>query len=95
MSNHKHLTAEQIAGLTLDTEPYLSCDDCFDQVDGFVEALLSSSGNFSEPFRVHLLACPACHEEALALAALAGPEYGLSEQQALEKITTALGGAAA
>jgi hypothetical protein len=38
---HQRLSAAAAQRLTLDTEPFLSCDDCFHLVDGFVEAMLS------------------------------------------------------
>ena len=34
------LPAETLAQLTLDTNPWLSCDDCFDQVDRYAEHLV-------------------------------------------------------
>jgi hypothetical protein len=48
--------------LTLDTEPYLSCDDCFDLVDRYVEALLSDPDHDQPAVRTHLAGCIACAE---------------------------------
>lgn len=31
------LTEAAIAGLLADTEPYLSCDECFERIDRYVE----------------------------------------------------------
>jgi hypothetical protein len=65
------LTPDQAGALTLDTEPYLSCDDCFDLVDGWVEAVLSGQGGEPHGMREHLTGCAACREEAESLLALA------------------------
>ena len=35
---HTPLSPQAARRLTLDTEPFLSCDDCFDLVDRYVEA---------------------------------------------------------
>lgn len=53
--------------LLLDTTPYLSCDDCFDQIDTYVEQLLADPTHVDVPMQVHLKACGACAEEAEAL----------------------------
>ncbi len=68
--------------LVLDTDPYLSCDDCFDQVDEVIEAFLSGEATVSEAFRVHLRGCQACYEEALSLADLIAPDYGVNPDTA-------------
>lgn len=56
--------------LLLDTRPWLSCDDCFAQMDTYVEALLRDPGHDDVPMRTHLAGCPACAEEADGLLAL-------------------------
>ncbi|GAA3750177.1 hypothetical protein GCM10022239_26860 [Leifsonia bigeumensis] len=65
-----------IRELMLDTDPYQSCDDCFDQMDEMIEAFITGTSTFSEAFRVHLRGCRACCEEALSLAEIIAPEYG-------------------
>jgi hypothetical protein len=43
----------------------IGCDECFDQLDGYVEADVAG-GNADEAFpglRAHLAGCPACREE--------------------------------
>ena len=60
--------------LLLDTAPYLSCDDCFDQIDTYVEQLLADPGHQDVPMQVHLKGCGACAEEAETLIELlSGP----------------------
>lgn len=53
--------------LLLDTSPYLSCDECFDQLDTYVERLHEDPTHRDAPMQVHLHACAACAEEAEAL----------------------------
>ena len=54
--------------LTLDTEPWLSCEDCFALMDVYVETLLADPDTSAMPqMRVHLSGCPACAEEAESL----------------------------
>jgi hypothetical protein len=85
------LTAAQAASLTAVSEPWLSCDDCFDQMDGWVEALLHDGRGLDAPTRVHLAGCPACHEEAESLIGLAAAGHGMSPGQALGVFRSSLG----
>lgn len=61
------LTSAQLDALLLDTSPYLSCEDCFEQMDGYVEAVLADPQGGDEAMAAHLRGCPACAEEADAL----------------------------
>lgn len=70
MTDHAPLTPEAIERLTVETEPWLSCDDCFEHLDAVIDDLVRSGIPLPEPFRVHLTACAACDEEARSLAAL-------------------------
>lgn len=92
MTGHVALTSEAIARLTVNTEPWLSCDDCFDQVDAAVEAFLGSAAPLSEPLRVHLLGCAACREEAQSLAALIAEQYDLTAVEAVARLDDAITG---
>lgn len=56
--------------LLLDSGPYLSCDECFDQIDSYVERILADSEHQDLRMRVHLRACGACAEEAATLTEL-------------------------
>jgi hypothetical protein len=53
--------------------PELTCDECFEQLDRFVE--LELAGRDAEAavpgMNAHLRGCPACHEEHDSLLALA------------------------
>lgn len=64
------LTAEAISSLFLDTDPYLSCDDCFALLDHYVEERVHNPDYLDVPMQVHMAACGACAEEAAALAEL-------------------------
>jgi hypothetical protein len=68
----RDLTGEAISSLLLDTEPYLSCDDCFANLDHYVEQLRLNPKHRDVPMQVHLAACGACAEEAEALVELLG-----------------------
>jgi hypothetical protein len=52
--------------------PELTCDECFDRLDVFVEAELSGEDAESRVpgMRAHLRGCPACAEEHESLKAL-------------------------
>jgi len=60
-------------------EPEIGCDDCFDQLDAYVELELAG-GDIEHAFpglRAHLEGCPACREEHESLRALVGGEQAL------------------
>ncbi|MGO4341908.1 hypothetical protein [Pedococcus sp. 2YAF34] len=63
------LQPDAVDALLLDTTPYLSCEECFERMDGHVEALLRNDPPDPALSR-HLQGCAACHEEARSLAAL-------------------------
>lgn len=69
-SNRAALTPEQVERLIADTEPWLSCDECFDQIDSYVDNLAGGASDLGEPLRVHLINCAVCHEEAESLITL-------------------------
>ena len=53
-------------------EPEIGCDDCFEQLDRYVELELAGVDADAElpGFRAHLAGCPACREEHESLRAL-------------------------
>lgn len=77
------LSAGAVAMLTLDTSPWLSCDDCFELVDGIVDRFVSGLPAIPHAFRAHLTGCPACFEEAGALLALVAEGDGLAPEHTL------------
>jgi hypothetical protein len=53
-------------------EPELSCDECFDQLDRYVELELAGGGTADSAvpgMRAHLVGCPACREDHESLKA--------------------------
>lgn len=92
MTEHLPIDPVLIGALTADSDPYLSCDDCFEETDVAVEAVLSSEEHLSEPFRVHLLRCPACHDEAVSLAELIASDHGLTPEDAAARLEGELAG---
>jgi hypothetical protein len=71
------LTPETVRRLTIDPEPWLSCDDCFRLVDEYVEMVLHDAADAAErmpAMRVHLDGCAACREEAQTLLLLAASD---------------------
>ncbi|HET7690078.1 MAG TPA: hypothetical protein VFK41_06855 [Nocardioidaceae bacterium] len=58
---------DAVASLLADTDPYLSCEECFDRLDQYVEQLLRDPASQDVAMRTHLLACAACAEEADSL----------------------------
>jgi hypothetical protein len=59
--------SETLARLLTDTEPYLSCDDCFRQIDQYVERRLADPQHHDLPMETHLIGCGVCAEEAQTL----------------------------
>jgi hypothetical protein len=65
--------ASLVASLLADTNPYLSCDECFDRLNEYVEAQLrdqqhtARNTGFEAAMGAHLGGCSACLEEAGAL----------------------------
>jgi hypothetical protein len=75
--NSRRLGPEAVERLLLDTEPWLSCDECFRLVDRYVERVLAGQGDTMPAMGVHLRACPACAEEAATLLELAAEDAGV------------------
>ena len=59
--------------------PEVGCDECFDDLDGYVELeLAGADADAAFPgFRAHLAGCPACRDEHESLRALVGGEQAL------------------
>lgn len=61
------LPPEAIAALLVDTDPYLSCNDCFARLDQYVERRIQDPRYDDDVMRAHLAGCGACQEEAETL----------------------------
>lgn len=73
--NHS-LDPDTIARLLADTSPYLSCDDCFAQLDEYVERRLADPQHRDPALEAHLRGCGACAEEAETLRDLLTTDAG-------------------
>jgi hypothetical protein len=94
MTDLRSLTQDVIGRMTLNTEPWLSCDDCFDLLDTVVEGVLTRTGGMSEAFRAHLAGCSVCREEAVSLAALVAADDERDRASATALMKSALTGEA-
>lgn len=72
MTDSRHITERLIAGLLGPVGPELTCEQCFDLLDIYVE--LEVSGEEADEqvpgMHAHLRGCPACAEEHDSLRAL-------------------------
>jgi hypothetical protein len=71
---------KQVLGRLLGpNEAEIGCDECFDELDRFVELELTGAGaDAALPgFRAHLAGCPACREDYESLKAFVGGEQAL------------------
>lgn len=83
---YRYLTPELARRLTLDTEPWLSCDDCFTLLDQFVDRLLADPHDVEPAMSAHLRGCGACAEEAASLIELAARDAGLDPEPLLARL---------
>lgn len=56
-----------VEDLLRDSSPYLSCDECFEELDTYVERLFTNPSHTDLVMQVHLAACGVCAEEAETL----------------------------
>lgn len=82
----RNLTPESVRRLTLAAEPWISCNDCFDTVDAYVELLLNGAPDSMPGLRAHLLGCSACFEEARSLLLLAAADARVDPGPALRRL---------
>jgi hypothetical protein len=82
---HTPMSPQVARRLILDT-PYLSCDDCFNLVDTYVDELLTDSDYDQPAMRTHLAGCAACAEEARSLIMFVAEQDGLDPAPALRRI---------
>jgi hypothetical protein len=71
---------KQALGRLLGPEgPEVGCDECFEQLDGYVELeVAGADADAAFPsLRAHLQGCPACREEHESLRALVSGEQAL------------------
>lgn len=71
-------TPRLVAALLGPTGPQIGCDECFEQLDVYVEREIEGrDADASVPgMRTHLAGCPACHEEYESLRAFVAIPQG-------------------
>ena len=83
----RRLTPHTARLLTLSTEPWLSCDDCFELMDAYVDALLADPDTSElAAMRTHLTGCPACAEEVESLLVLVAEDDGRDVEPARRRL---------
>ncbi|MET3921402.1 hypothetical protein [Arthrobacter sp. UYEF20] len=85
--SHRSLSREAAARLTVAAEPWLSCDDCFEQIDEYVEQVLAGTAVSVPAMRAHLIGCAACGEEARSLLLLVAEDEGIDPGPGLRRLT--------
>jgi anti-sigma factor RsiW len=76
----EHPELKQALGRLLGTgEREIGCDECFDELDRYVDLeLAGSEAEAAIPgFRAHLAGCPACREDYESLKAFVGGDQAL------------------
>jgi hypothetical protein len=65
MSPGEHLASERLVRVLGPAEPELTCEECFEQLDRYVELeLAGADADTAVPrLRPHLEGCPACRED--------------------------------
>jgi hypothetical protein len=82
----RRLTVEALQQLVISTEPWLSCEDCFVLLDGYVEARLADPSTTAPAMDVHLAACSACAEEARSLTVLVAHDDNIDPEPVLRHL---------
>ena len=76
MSSSEHREGERLARVLGPGEPELTCEQCFEELDRYVELELAGADvdGLIPGMRAHLEGCAACREEHASLRALAESE---------------------
>lgn len=79
-AGHTHDAAGLLAQLLGPPGPELTCEECFEQLDRYVEAeLVGDAGTAVSGMRAHLDGCPACQDDYESLRALLNRAGGRSQ----------------
>jgi hypothetical protein len=72
MTDDTHAQKELVRRLLGPAEPELGCDECFEELDRYVELEVAGTGadEAIPGMRAHLEGCPACREDYESLRAL-------------------------
>jgi anti-sigma factor RsiW len=83
---NRRLTPAVLHELVISTDPWLSCESCFELMDEYVDARLVDASALATTMDVHLAACPACAEEVESLTVLVARDDGVDPEPALRRI---------
>jgi hypothetical protein len=77
MSDRTSRPADLVGRILGPPGPELTCDECFEYLDHYVELELAGhDADAAVPgMRAHLEGCPACNEDRESLAAMVGSEF--------------------
>ena len=78
MTGRDHLDGDRLAQMLGPAEPELTCDQCFDALDRYVELEFAvADADAAIPgLHAHLRGCPACREDHDSLLAYLGSQAG-------------------
>lgn len=78
MNTQESWTGAILAQVSGPSEPWMSCDECFDRSDELLEDFLDRNMPLPADFRAHLAGCPACRDEVESLAEIAAVDRGIN-----------------
>ena len=59
-----HLSDEQAQRFVVDARPWMSCDDCFEHLDEYLDCSPTTDFDWMPAMTAHLTGCQGCREEA-------------------------------
>jgi hypothetical protein len=62
-----HLSDAHVRLFTVDAGPWMSCDECFDRLDEYVDRSATATDEWLPAMASHLTGCLACREEVESL----------------------------
>lgn len=69
MSNNSspQLTEAQAQRFVVDARPWMSCDECFDRLDEYVELPTTATFEWLPAMNAHVIGCQVCRDEVESL----------------------------
>lgn len=71
-----HLSDEQARRFVLAADPFMSCDECFEHLDEYIDAPATATAPWFPAMTSHLTGCQACREEVESLLVLLAGDNG-------------------
>jgi hypothetical protein len=69
------LSEAQAQRFVVDATPWMSCDECFDRLDEYVECSPTSTLEWLPAMSAHVAGCQACREEVESLLVLLAEDH--------------------